>query len=112
MCNVSAYNENVDRLVDYLEHVNPEVDRLLEYEPELYAAFMTAVRPQLGVEHIKSWYKEAEELYISLYDIDLYLTLKYDVHWVEELDYYYEKEVHLDDLVRECAGYWFKNYRD
>lgn len=110
MCNVTEYKKKLEELETYLEFVNTEVDRAMAYEPELYAAYWT-LHPQLGVEYIGSWYKVAEELFISAHSLDVYLGKKYDVWSDESLDYYYEKEVN-DDLARECGGYWFKNYRD
>lgn len=106
MCDLTKYKENLDRLNDYLEYVNSDMDRLMAYEPELYAAYLT-LRPELVLEEVKEWYEEAEAMYISAHGIDLYLMKKYDVWRDEDLDYYYEKEVHRDGLVRECGSYWF-----
>lgn len=110
MCDITQFKENVERLEDYLEHVNTDVDKLMAFEPELYAAYLTH-NPRLGLEHIKSWYREAEEMYVSSLGVDVYLGMKYDVWKDEDIDYYYEKEVHRDGTLYECAGYWFKNER-
>lgn len=105
MCNVSAYTEFVERLEDYLEFVNTDVDRLMAYEPELYAAYGT--HNELKVEEIKDWYQDAEAMFVTVYDPYLYLQNKYDVWRDEDIDYFYEKEVHKDGVLYECGGYWF-----
>ena len=106
MCNVTAFNDYVGRLEDYLEFVNTDVDRLMAWEPELYAAFGT--HNELPVETIKDWYAEAEDMFVTVWDIDLYIQKKYEVWEDEAIDYYYEKEVHRDGTLYECGGYWFK----
>lgn len=110
MCDITQFTENAERLEDYLEHVNTDVDRLMAYEPTLYAAYLT-LNPRLGLEYIKSWYKEAEEMYVSATGLDVYLGIKYDVWEGEDIDYYYEKEVHRDGTLAECGGYWFRTER-
>ena len=105
MCNVSAYTEYVDRLEDYLGFVNTDVDRLMAYEPEFYAAYGT--HNELKVEEIKDWYQDAEEKYVTMYEPYLYLQKKYDVWRDEDIDYFYEKEVHKDGVLYECGDYWF-----
>ena len=105
MCNVSAYKEYVERLEDYLEFVSTDVDRLMAYEPELYAAYGT--HTELKLEEIKDWYQDAEAMFVSVDDPYPYLQYKYDVWRDEHVDYFYEKEVHKDGVLYECGGYWF-----
>lgn len=105
MCNVSAYTEYLERLETYLEFVNTDVDRLMAYEPELYAVYGT--HNNLRIEEIKGWYQDAEALFVTVYDPYLYLQNKYDVWKDEDVDYFYEKEVHRDGILYECAGFWF-----
>lgn len=105
MCDINKFNEKVSALEDYLEYVNTDIDSLMAWEPDLYAAY--AAHNDLPVETIKDWYEEAEDRFVSAWDIDLYIQKKYDVWGEEAIDYYYEKEVHRDGILYECGGYWF-----
>lgn len=106
MCDINKYNEKVRALEDYLEYVNTDVDRLMAWEPDLYAAY--AAHNNLPVETIKEWYEKAEDMFISVFNINLYLQKKYNIWSVEAIDYYYEKEVHRDGTLYECGGFWFR----
>lgn len=106
MCDINAYKEKLSNLEDYLEFVNTDVDRLMQWEPELYAAY--AAHNNLPVETVKSWYESAEDNFVSVYGVELYLQTKYGVWKDEDIDYFYEKEVHRDGTLYECAGFWFK----
>ena len=106
MCDINKYKEKLSSLEDYLEIVNTDVDRLMQWEPELYAAY--AAHNNLTVGTVKSWYESAEDNFVSAYGIELYLQHKYDVWKDDDIDYFYEKEVHEDGTLYECGGYWFK----
>lgn len=106
MCDINQVNAKLGELEDYLEYVNTDVDRLLRWEPDLYAAY--AAHNDLKVSTIKDWYTKAEDAFVSACGVDLYLQTKYDLWKEEQLDYYYEKEVHRDGTLYECGGYWFK----
>lgn len=106
MCDINAYKEKLNALEDYLEFVNTDVDRLMQWEPDLYAAY--AAHNGLAVEEIKDWYEEAEDNFVSAFGIELYLQTKYEFWTDEGFDYFYEKEVHKDGTLYECGGYWFK----
>ena len=105
MCDINAVNQKISELEDYLEYVHTDIDRLMKWEPDLYAAY--AAHHNLPVSTIKEWYEDAEDAFISTFGLDLYLSGKYEVHRDEDLDYYYEKEVYRDGTVYECGGYWF-----
>lgn len=105
MCDINKVYEKQDELEDYFEFVNTDVDRLLKWEPELYAAY--AAHNNLAVSTIKEWYPQAEDNYVSAFSPDLYLQRKYGVWKDAALDYYYDKEVHQDGTLYECGGFWF-----
>ena len=106
MCDINAYKEKLGALEDYLEFVNTDVDRLMQWEPDLYAAY--AAHNDLTVETVKDWYEDAEDNFVSAYDPGMYLMAKYEVWKDDDIDYYYEKEVHRDGTLYECGNYWFK----
>ena len=106
MCDINAYKEKLSNLEDYLEFVNTDVDRLMQWEPELYAAY--AAHNDLPVETVKDWYESAEDNFVSVYGVELYLQTKYEVWKDEDIDYLYDKEVHRDGTLYECGNYWFK----
>ena len=106
MCDINTYKEKLSALEDYLEFVNTDIDRLMRWEPELYAAY--AAHNGLAVEEVKDWYEEAEDNFVSVYGVDLYLQGKYGAWQDDDIDYLYEKAVHRDGTLYECGGYWFK----
>lgn len=107
MCDVTAFKANLEALEDYLEFVNTDVEHLMGYEVEMYAAYM-CVAPGSRIHNIKDWYREAEINYISSTTLELYIMSKYDVYTEEDVDYWHEIEVGRS-YVLECAGYWFHN---
>lgn len=106
MCDINVYKEKISALEDYLEFVNTDIDRLMQWEPELYAAY--AAHNNLTVGTVKDWYESAEDNFVSVYGVELYLQTKYGVWKDEDIDYFYEKEVHRDGTLYECGSYWFK----
>jgi hypothetical protein len=107
MCNVTAFNDYVGRLEDYLEYVNTDVDRLMAWEPELYAAFGTHNNKK--IEEIKDWYEDAEDLFISTFDPELYIAAKYETYRTnEDLWDLVDREIDAGTIY-ECGGYWFRS---
>lgn len=105
MCDVNAVKAKLDELEDYLAYVNTDIDRLMKWEPDLYAAY--AAHNDLPIGTIKEWYQDAEDEFVSAFEPDLYLQMKYGVWKAEDLDYFYEKEVHRDGTLYEAGSYWF-----
>lgn len=103
MCDMDKYQDNLERLLDYFEYVNAKfLDEML-WEEEMYAAYATAFG--LDIYSISQWFSECEDNWIPF--VDDYLADKYEVWKESDLAYYYEKEVHREGILRECAGYWF-----
>lgn len=105
MCNTTAFEQKLQEITDYLEHVNTKVDRNMRYEPELYAAY--AAHNNKSATYIKQWYKIAEVDFVSSMSPDLYLARRHEVWDEEAIDYHYTKEVEAGTLY-ECGGFWFK----
>lgn len=106
MCDINKYHAKLVELQDYLEYVTTDIEDLLLWEPDLYAAY--AAHNGLNVATIKEWYGDAEELFVNALSPEPYLMHKYDAVTAEEVDYYYEKEVFRDGTLYECGGYFFR----
>ena len=106
MCDINKFYAKLTELDDYFEFVNTDIMSKLGCDIEVYAGY--AAHNNLTVSTIKEWYEDAEDAFITMYNIDLYIETKYDVWKSDDLDYYYEKEVHRDGTLYECGGYWFK----
>lgn len=105
MCDVNNYKEYLGRLEDYLEYVNTDVEDLMMWEPELYAAF--GVHNGLAVENIKNWYMWAEELLITTGDPDDWVRSRHEHHLSEEAVWDIVHDNVDQGLIFECGGYWF-----
>lgn len=108
MCDINVLKQKANEMDDYLSYVNTDVDRKMGLPFEVYVAY--AAHEGKTIAEIGTWYSEAEKYYVSQYSPDYYLAKKYDVWSDDELNYYYEKEVHRDGTLYECGGYFF--YRD
>lgn len=107
MCNVTAYKEYLGRLEDYLAFVNTDVDRLMAWEPELYAAYGT--HKGLAIEKVKEWYQDAEKMFISTSDPELYIASQYDTYRSgADLWELVDREI-ARGMIYECGSYWFIN---
>lgn len=106
MCVNNKFDEKLDSLNDYIGYVNTDIDRLMAFEPELYAAY--AAHNDEVITDVKAWYEKAEKNFISSFGIDMYLGIKYDTWDEEALDHFFAQEVHEDGTLYECHGYWFK----
>lgn len=106
MCDINKFYDKVMDMEDYFAYVNTDIDSFMMYEQELYAAYATHY--DLSISTIGDWFEDAQREFITSLDIDLYLMKHYDFWHSEELDYFYEKAVHTDQIIFECAGYWFR----
>ena len=106
MCDINKVIQKEEELDTYLNYVVSDIINKMMFEPALYAAY--AAHNELTISTIPKWYREAEEDFVTVYNIDLYLQKKYEVWKDEDIDYFYEKEVHKDGTLYECGGYWFK----
>ena len=106
MCEVDKVQEYTDKWEDYFEFVNTEIYRKLLFEDELYIAF--GVHHQFPVENIKSWYKDAEQSFVSKLYPDQYIIHKYGDHAMssDDIEYFIDQEFQEGTLY-ESAGYWF-----
>lgn len=104
MCDEAVYQEKIGQLEDYLEFVNTDIDRLMRFEVELYAAYATL--NDLTIERVKEWYQDAESKLVSANDPWLYLSHKYDVWNDDDIEYYYDIELG-EGIIHSCGGYWF-----
>lgn len=105
MCDIDMFYDKVMDMEDYFAYVNTDIDSYMMFERELYAAY--AALYGLSISTIGDWFEDAEREFITSLDIDLYLMKRYDFWHEEELDYFYDKAVHEDQIIIECAGYWF-----
>lgn len=105
MCNVTKLREVTESLNDYLEYVNTDVDQLMAYEPELYAAY--AAHTGEKISRIKDWYLEAEQAFITTLGLEDYIESRYD--YVDQFNYWDKVQTEIDDGdIFECGGYWFR----
>lgn len=106
MCNVTAFNDYVGRLEDYLTFVNTNVVHNMLWEPEFYAGY--GAYNGLKIEEIKDWYEDAEDQFIWG-DPDEYIRGQYD-HYIREDDVWDLVEREIDaGTIYECGGYWFRS---
>lgn len=105
MCDVDVYREYLDRLEDYLDYVNTDVERHMLWEPDLYAGY--GAYNGLKVEEIKNWYRDAEEQFITTGDPDDYIRRQYDHDIIEDAVWdLVDREID-EGRIYECGGYWF-----
>lgn len=106
MCDLIKVEAKYDDMLDYMEYVNTDVDSLMAFSPDVYAAY--AAHNDKNISLIKEWFEDAEDAFVSAYSVESYLQQKYDIWSDDAVDFYYNKEVFVDETLYECWGYWFK----
>ena len=107
MCDVTKYKECITALTDYIAYVNTGVDRLLNYELEMYAAYMTH-NDEARMTNFSEWYKQAEAAYIATdLGISMWIANQYEVWKDKDIDQYFYLET-SNGTIYECGGYWFE----
>lgn len=96
------YQEDLET---YVTHVNTDVLHKMKWEDELYASY--GYYHGLEIHDLKNWYKNAEDDFISVWGLDLYIMNRYDTVQEEDINYLIDKEIDAGRIY-QVNDYWFE----
>lgn len=104
MCEEVAFTNYMERLEDYLEYVNTDVEDHLDYPLSVYAAYGS--RNGESVETIKEWYEAADEQYLDMFAPTDYID---GIYGNQEADYFWELVYREESkgYIYRYADHWF-----